>query len=52
MRASNMGMFALARKTCVKEMSSIIFDHLPILEDKINYYFPSINEHRRFRLDS
>ncbi len=39
----NFEMFPLIRKSCIKEMTPIVFEHLTILEEKINFYFPSLN---------
>ncbi len=41
----NFEMFPLIRKSCMKEMTPIVFEHLTILEEKINLFF--VIEHRR-----
>ena len=42
-KAGNLDMFPLVRKTCIKEMIPIIIEHLTSLENRIEEYFPSIN---------
>jgi len=37
----NFEMFPLVRESCIKKMSTIVFQHLTTLEEKLNYYFPS-----------
>ena len=39
----NFEMFPLVRKSCIKKMSPIVFQHLTTLEEKFNFYFPSLN---------
>ena len=36
-------MFPSLSKTHVKEMMPIIVDHLTILQEKLRFYFPSLN---------
>ena len=38
----NFEMFPLVRESCIKNMSPIVFQHLTTLEEKFNFYFPSL----------
>jgi len=38
----NFEMFPLVRESCIKKMSPIVFKHLTTLEEKFNFYFPSL----------
>ena len=38
----NLEMFPLVRQSCIKKISPIVFQHLTTLEEKINFYFPSL----------
>ena len=33
---------ALVRQSCIKKIRPIVFQHLTTLEEKINFYFPSL----------
>jgi len=35
-------MFPLVRESCIKKMSPIVFQQLTTLEEKFNFYFPSL----------
>lgn len=39
----NLEMFPLVSKTCLTDTLPIIVEHLTTLEDKLSYYFPSLN---------
>ena len=47
----NFEMFPLVRESCIKKMSPIVFKHLTHLEEKFNFYFPSLktDEHEWVR---
>ena len=38
----NLELFPLVRQSCIKKISPIVFQHLTTLEEKINFYFPSL----------
>ena len=42
-KAGNLDMFPLIRKTSIEKMTPIIVEHLTIFENRIEKYFPSIN---------